>query len=83
VVFERLAERRREIARHHLRRTEEVHGLLDSLGDAPVWEYTRSMTWTGGWDALHGFWLHSALNQTQLHLEVARSSGFDDLLAGD
>lgn len=82
-VFSGLGERRRTIARHHLRRTQEVHGLLDSLGDAPVWEYTRSMTWTGGWEGLQGFWLHSALNQTQMHLEVARSSGIDELLSGD
>ena len=80
-VFAGLGERRRAIARHHLRRTHEVYGLLDSLGDAPVWDYARAMTWTGGWDGLHGFWLHSALNQTQMHLEVARSSGIADLLA--
>ena len=80
-VFSGLGKRRRAISRHHLRRTQEVHGLLAELGDAAVWEYATAMTWTGGWRSLHGFSLHSALSQTEMHLEVARSSELSDLLA--
>lgn len=79
-TFTGLRQRRQDIARHHLRRTEEVLALTHRLGDAPVWEYARQMTWTSGWDGLINFWLHSALTQTSMHLDVVRSGRIDDLL---
>lgn len=71
--FTGLADRCQEIAAHHLRRTAEVAALRPELGDAPVWEYARRLTWTAGWDGLDGFHLHSALRQTDMHLELVRS----------
>lgn len=79
-VFTGLGPRRRAIARHHLKRTEEVKQLSVHLGEASVWEYASRMTWTSGWDGLVKFWLHSALSQTSLHLDVVRSGRLDDLL---
>ncbi len=71
--FTGLGARRRQIVAHHLRRTREVADLIDTLGDASVWHYAKQLTWTAGWAGLTGFWLHSALRQTELHLELVRS----------
>lgn len=72
--FRGLAARREQLIAHHLRRTSEVAALQDELGDAPVWEYARRLTWTAGWAGMRGFWLHSALRQTALHREYARTA---------
>ena len=66
--FRGLEGRRHEIVNHHLRRTRAVAALTESLGEtSSVWEYARRLPWTGGWSALAGFRLHSALRQTELH----------------
>lgn len=71
--FHGLEGRRQEIVNHHLRRTREVAALVPSLGDAPVWEYARQLTWTAGWEGMRDFWLHSALRQTELHKEFVET----------
>ncbi|MFK3677814.1 MBL fold metallo-hydrolase [Microbacterium sp. NPDC090218] len=71
--FTGLASRRAGIAAHHLRRTGEVAALADELGDRSVWTYASRLTWTSGWLGLEGFWLHSALRQTEMHLGLVRS----------
>ncbi|MCR2824163.1 MBL fold metallo-hydrolase [Microbacterium sp. zg.Y909] len=79
--FRGLDARRAQLIAHHLRRTAEVAALQEELGDAPVWEYARRLTWTAGWDGMRGFWLHSALRQTALHREYARTDGARERLA--
>lgn len=79
--FRGLAARADAIARHHLRRTHSVATLLAELGDAPVWEYARRLYWTAGWDHLEDFFLHSALHQTEMHLELVRSGLATDMIA--
>lgn len=71
--FTGLAARRARIAAHHLRRTGEVAALAAELGDRSVWTYASRLTWTAGWHGLDGFWLHSALRQTEMHLGLVRS----------
>jgi len=71
--FRGLRSRREGIAAHHLRRTAEVAALIPSLGDAPIWDYARRLTWSAGWEGLHGFHLLSALRQTALHRDFVRS----------
>lgn len=71
--FTGLGARRGQIVAHHLRRTREVASLADAFGNAPVWDYAQHLTWTAGWDGLSGFWLHSALRQTEMHLDLVRS----------
>lgn len=80
--FRGLSSRRAQLAAHHLRRTAEVAALIDELGDAPVWDYARRLTWTAGWSGLRGFWLHSALRQTDLHRAYARTAPARARLAG-
>lgn len=79
--FRGLEARVDDIIRHHLRRTRRVADLLTELGDAPVWEYARRLQWTSGWARLGGFYLHSALRQTEMHLELARSGLLKELTA--
>jgi glyoxylase-like metal-dependent hydrolase (beta-lactamase superfamily II) len=64
--FTGVRERCAALAAHHLRRTEEVAA---SSGDT-VWEVASGLTWTGGWDALGGSTLLSALRQTAQHREL-------------
>ena len=71
--FTGLGARRQQIAAHHLRRTGEVAALAAELDDSSVWTYASRLTWTSGWHGLDGFWLHSALRQTEMHLGLVRS----------
>ncbi|MFJ7751017.1 MBL fold metallo-hydrolase [Arthrobacter sp. NPDC097144] len=79
--FRGLSARAEDIAAHHLRRTCSVADLLPELGNAPVWEYAQRLHWTPGRDRLEGFFLYSALRQTEMHLELARSGRLQELLA--
>lgn len=70
--FTGLGARREAIRAHHQRRSDEVAAVVAELGDSTVWEYARRLTWTAGWEGLSSFWLHSALRQTQMHVELFR-----------
>ncbi|MCC9196827.1 MBL fold metallo-hydrolase [Arthrobacter sp. zg-Y820] len=78
--FRGLDARAAEICSHHLRRTQRIADLLPELGDASVWDYSCRLH-GAGWPRLHGFFLHAALRQTELHLELARSGLLEGLVA--
>ncbi|WP_348787071.1 MBL fold metallo-hydrolase [Leifsonia sp. NPDC080035] len=61
--FTGVGERCFALAEHHRRRTREVAAHPGGT----VWETAATLTWTGGWDALSGFTLLSALRQTAQH----------------
>lgn len=65
-AFTGVRERCAALAARHLRRTEEVA----ASSGGTVWEVARGLTWTGGWGALGGFTLLSALRQTAQHREL-------------
>ncbi|WP_370056834.1 MBL fold metallo-hydrolase [Leifsonia sp. EB41] len=69
--FTGLRERCSALAAHHLRRADEVAAHPGGT----VWETARTLTWTGGWDALAGFTLLSALRQTSQHREFVARRG--------
>lgn len=69
--FSGIAERSAETAAHHERRTAEVSAALVSGGPDTVWSIAGHLTWTVGWENLHGLALLSALSQTALHLRRA------------
>ncbi|MFF2052514.1 MBL fold metallo-hydrolase [Leifsonia sp. NPDC058194] len=71
--FPTLAERCAELAEHHLRRARQVQATLRLRPGASVWEVAATLTWTGGWEALAGFTLASALAQTAMHRAFVRS----------
>ncbi len=70
--FQGMAERCEETAAHHERRTAEVATAM--LPTLSVWELASKLSWTAGWQNLHGLALLSALSQTSLHRERARRS---------
>lgn len=78
--FTGLPARAAEIAGHHLRRTAEIAELRRELGEATVWEFARRVLWTGGWQSLRGFFVHSALQQTSMHLKLVRSGRAAELI---
>lgn len=67
--FTGIAERCRETAAHHERRTAEVAVALGDGGT--IWSVASGLTWTAGWENLRGFALLSALAQTELHVKRA------------
>ncbi|WP_285114513.1 MBL fold metallo-hydrolase [Leifsonia sp. fls2-241-R2A-40a] len=68
-----LAERCAGLREHHLRRAREVAAHPGGT----VWETASALTWTGGWDALAGFTLLSALSQTALHRDFVERGGLE------
>jgi glyoxylase-like metal-dependent hydrolase (beta-lactamase superfamily II) len=75
--FRGLPGRAAACAEHHLDRTREVAAVLARAGarQPTVWEIAGQLTWTAGWDGLHGFQLLSALAQTEMHREYVRTAG--------
>ena len=74
--FRGLAERTAELAAHHLHRSRAAAEVIAAAPDASTWEVASRLRWTAGWERLRGFYLFSALFQTQLHLEFVRSDAF-------
>lgn len=62
--FTGLGQRAAECADHQLKRAREVASVLD---EPTIWDIASRLTWTAGWDGLHGFQLLSALTQTAMH----------------
>lgn len=79
--FRGLAERCATSAQHHLRRTREVAAIIEAQAAHTVWEVASRLTWTAGWENLVGFYVVSALTQTQMHLDFVRSGQADRYLA--
>jgi len=73
--FRGLGNRVRQTTEHHLRRTREVEALLAKDPDATVWDLAAQLTWTAGWENLSGFFLYSAVRQTDMHRDYLRTVG--------
>ncbi|MES2169503.1 MAG: MBL fold metallo-hydrolase [Actinomycetota bacterium] len=71
--FDGIAERCEETRIHHERRSTRVEGLLGDNPEWWAWDVASRIEWTGGWEALRGTHLFSALAQTEMHLENLRS----------
>ncbi|MBH0023021.1 MULTISPECIES: MBL fold metallo-hydrolase [unclassified Salinibacterium] len=81
--FRGLAKRSESMAAHHLRRTKEVADALATNGESTVWEVASRLTWTAGWENLAGFYIASALLQTEMHMDFVRSGAAEAFLGGD
>jgi len=68
--FTGLAGRVEATRAHHLKRSREVRAILDRQPDATVWQAASLISWTVGWENLHGLYLMSALAQTAMHIEL-------------
>jgi glyoxylase-like metal-dependent hydrolase (beta-lactamase superfamily II) len=67
--------RRASAAMHFVRRARDVARVLESEPEASVWEIGSRLVWRNGWEGLSGFYLHSALQQTAMHVEYVRGGG--------
>ncbi|MCS5717372.1 MBL fold metallo-hydrolase [Herbiconiux sp. CPCC 205763] len=67
--FRGLAERVAATRRHHLTRSAQVAAVLDAHPHATIWEIASRIHWTAGWANMRGFFLSSALTQTQMHVD--------------
>jgi glyoxylase-like metal-dependent hydrolase (beta-lactamase superfamily II) len=74
--FRGLIERNAELAEHHLHRSRAAAAVIRDDPDATVWQVASRLRWTVGWPNLRSFYLLSALSQTVLHLDFARSPEF-------
>jgi glyoxylase-like metal-dependent hydrolase (beta-lactamase superfamily II) len=61
---------------HNRARSEEVAAVLESSRPDTVWEVAKELTWSRGWDALHGYSLRFAIAETASHLVYLRSRGW-------
>ncbi|ALE06713.1 hypothetical protein AL755_16690 [Arthrobacter sp. ERGS1:01] len=73
--FTGLPERLDELREHAQERSREVAGVLAAGNAASVWGVARELTWSRGFDSLHGFTLRLALAETASHLVYLRSQG--------
>jgi glyoxylase-like metal-dependent hydrolase (beta-lactamase superfamily II) len=74
--FRGLIERNAALAEHHLHRSRAAAEIIRVEPDATVWEVASRLRWSAGWQNLRSFYLLSALSQTVLHLDFARSAAF-------
>lgn len=72
--FRGLIERNAQLAEHHLHRSRAAAAVIRDDADATVWQVASRLRWTAGWANLRSFYLLSALSQTVLHLDFARSN---------
>lgn len=70
--FTGLAERVEVTRQHHLTRSAEVADVLRTQPDASIWQIAESIRWTAGWSNMRGFYVASALAQTQMHVAHLR-----------
>ncbi|BDZ46166.1 hypothetical protein GCM10025866_20750 [Naasia aerilata] len=73
--FRGLAERCAAIREHHVRRSGEAARVIERQPDATIFEVAAQLPWTAGWENLRGFFLFSALSQTEVHLGFLRDGG--------
>jgi glyoxylase-like metal-dependent hydrolase (beta-lactamase superfamily II) len=74
--FRGMIERNATLAEHHLHRSRAAAAIIAEEPDATVWEVASRLRWSAGWQNLRSFYLLSALSQTVLHLDFARSAEF-------
>lgn len=74
--FRGLARRAQDLSSHHRRRAEEVAALMGP--GRTLWQVAREVTWSDGFDNLHGYKLSSALSQIAMHMEFIAQAGGDE-----
>lgn len=60
---------------HHEERAKEVLAAVDRLPQPTTWAIAAELTWSRGWEALHGFMRRMALGETAAHLRQLVSTG--------
>src|SRR5262249_30187192 len=64
-----------DLIRHHDDRGREILRVIDAAGAATAWDIAAELTWSRGWDALHGMMRRMALGETLAHLHHLAAIG--------
>ncbi len=75
--FRGLMTRVAELRAHTLERSREVVAVLEEGEAGSVWEVSKELTWSRGFDSLRGFMLRLALAETASHLVYLAGQGRD------
>lgn len=70
--FEGVAERCEVTRAHHELRSKRIAELMEQVQGQSAWTVASQLEWTGGWQALRGTHLFSALAQAEMHMENLR-----------
>ncbi|MHA7175459.1 MBL fold metallo-hydrolase [Arthrobacter sp. Sr24] len=70
-----LMDRAAELTEHTLERSREVIAVLDSRAASSVWDISKELTWSRGFESLRGFTLRLALAETASHLVYLATQG--------
>jgi glyoxylase-like metal-dependent hydrolase (beta-lactamase superfamily II) len=66
--FRGLRLRTDQLLAHHRLRCQEILGVMADLGPCTAWQVTERLSWSRGWDGIHGFQRRAALAETLAHL---------------
>ncbi|MFD0516914.1 MBL fold metallo-hydrolase [Paractinoplanes durhamensis] len=73
--FRGIDARVRELVEHHEAREAEILRAVESLDEPTGWAVAACLTWSRGWDALHGMLRRMALAETLAHLHHLAATG--------
>lgn len=66
-----------QLQRHNRDRSVEVLQVLAAYKPRTIWGIAQHLTWSRGWDSLHGFSLRLALSETASHVVYLQSQGYE------
>jgi glyoxylase-like metal-dependent hydrolase (beta-lactamase superfamily II) len=66
--FRGLRLRTEQLLEHHRLRCDEIVDVIADLGPSVAWQVTQRLSWSRGWDGIHGFQRRAALAETLAHL---------------
>lgn len=81
--FRGVAGRTRALIRHHHERCDEIAAVLRAHSGSTTWEVAEKLTWSRGWENVHGFMRRSAVAETGAHLMYMRKVGSVEILDGE
>jgi glyoxylase-like metal-dependent hydrolase (beta-lactamase superfamily II) len=73
--FRGLGARLDQLAVHHAERCDEILSLVAVRGSLSMWELTQRLTWSRGWENVHGFQRRAALAETRAHAAYLAEEG--------
>ena len=73
--FRGLRLRTEQLLEHHRLRLDEILAVMADLGPCTAWQVTGRLSWSRGWDGIHGFQRRAALAETLAHLAYLAELG--------
>lgn len=80
--FDGLQQRIDELIGHHAERLDAIEQVVRG-GAETVWDVASQMSWSRGWDRVHGFMRRAALGETWAHMILLEEQGRIDQVTPD